>query len=106
MALGPPWRPYNTFVCSVRRANRVCGVSVLPQTHMLPALLLRSHFRSLIIRRQPERLESRFVGFLIEELPQARIVRILLVGDFDRLALFGEIIIGLRHVHRPYMLDR
>src|SRR5215472_636968 len=62
-------------------------------------LFLRSRFRSLIDRSEPERFERRLVGFLVEELPQAGIVGVLLVGDFDRLALLGEIIVGLRDVH-------
>src|SRR5262249_60176968 len=65
-------------------------------------LFLRSRFRSLIDRSEPERFERRLVGFLVEELPQAGIVGVLLVGDFDRLALLGEIIVGLRAVHGPH----
>src|SRR5207245_2932825 len=69
-------------------------------------LFLRSRFRWLVTRRQPERLEGRFVGLLVEELTQTGIVGVLLVGRFDRLALFGEVIVGLRNVHRAHVADR
>src|SRR5260370_39250447 len=91
-------------------ASAMAGVTVAPgrsRTHdggptaSLTLRFLRCRLRALIgqHRSQPERLESRLVGFLVEELPQAGIVGILAVGDFDRLALFSEIIVGLRDIH-------
>src|SRR5262249_61177751 len=61
-------------------------------------LFLHSRFRSLIDGSEPERFERRLVGLLVEELPQAGIVGVLLVGVSDRLALLCEIVVGLRDV--------
>src|SRR5579883_3355891 len=53
---------------------------------------LRLPLRSLIgqQRAELERLERRLVALLVEELAQARVVAVLLVGGLDRLALGGE----------------
>ena len=70
-------------------------------------LFLRRRFRALVGQHgsKPERLVGGFVGFLVEELPQAGVVGIFLVGNFDRFALLGEVIVGLRDIHRAYMSD-
>ena len=54
---------------------------------------------------EPERLISRLVGLLVQKLPQAGVVGILLVGGLDRLSLDGEVFVGLRDVHRPHVTD-
>jgi hypothetical protein len=59
----------------------------------------------LIGSSQPERLEGWPVGLLIEELPQSGVVGILGIGDLDRLALLGEIVVSLRDIHGAHMPD-
>src|SRR6516225_6285446 len=84
-----------------RGAHRVRGAKMVQiRTSVLERqLFLRGRFRSLIERGEPERSERRSVRFLVEELPQAGIAGVLLVGHSDRLTLLGEEIVRLRDVH-------
>src|SRR6476646_2372705 len=49
-------------------------------------LFLRRRFGPLVGQHGPEleRLVCGLVGFLVEELPQARVVGVFIVGDLDR----------------------
>ncbi len=74
-----------------------------PTTLLRRALFLRALIGQQ--RAQLERLEGRPVRLLVEELPQARIVGVFLVASLDGLALGGEVVVGLGHVHRPDLTD-
>src|ERR1700730_9408677 len=85
---------------SLRVILRVIGFSLAASAPFPRALFLRGRLRALIGQQRPEleRLEGRLVGFLVEELPQAGIVGILLVGDLGLLSLLPEVVIALGDV--------
>src|SRR6185312_5607808 len=65
-----------------------CGDGHAPLSRGDRRLFLRRRFGPLVGQHGPEleRLVCRLVGLLVEELPQAGVVGVFIVGDLDRLA--------------------
>src|SRR6516165_1795220 len=89
-----------TSILPIMDAPPTCAVAAIPTLWFLGR-----RTRRLTAGCKPERLKRRPLGLLVEELPQARIVGILGIGDLDCLALLREIVVGLRHIHRAHVPD-